>query len=286
MPRHGTIDEGTDLAQDFSLKLWGARGSTPTPGADTLRYGGETTCLELRVGDSLVLVDCGSGARNLGLQLSAMPPRRFDLLFTHTHLDHICGLPFFTPAYDERFEITAWAGHFAEKSGLVDIICRVMSPPIFPVAANTLRAVSFRNFQPGDVLPREDGLVIRTVGLCHPGGACGYRMEYGGKAICIITDHEHGDPDIDRAVRAFVQDADVMIYDAMFTDEEYPKYRGWGHSTWQKGVELALDANVKTPVLFHHDPRRSDDALDEIGLAARERHPGMLVAAEGMVLVP
>lgn len=270
----------------FSLKLWGVRGSTPTPGADTLRYGGETTCFELRAGNEITLIDCGSGARNLGTALHAGSRRTFDLFFTHTHLDHICGLPFFTPAYDDRFEITAWAGHFADRSGLMDIICRIMSPPIFPVAANKLRAVIFRNFRAGETLERPGGLTVRTVALNHPGGATGYRMEYQGRSICIITDHEHGNPEIDRAVRDFVEGADVMIYDAMFTDEEYPRFVGWGHSTWQKGVELALAANVRTPVLFHHDPRRNDDALDRIGEAARARHPGVLVGTEGMVLTP
>lgn len=127
------------MAEDFWLRCWGVRGSTPTPGAGTLKYGGETTCFELRAGDALVLVDCGSGARKLGADLCAQGSRSFDLLFTHTHLDHICGLPFFKPAYDPSFTINAWAGHFQDDTDLTDIICRIMSPPIFPVAANTDR---------------------------------------------------------------------------------------------------------------------------------------------------
>jgi phosphoribosyl 1,2-cyclic phosphodiesterase len=233
-----------------------------------------------------VLVDCGSGARNLGVEICSCKTRTFDLLFTHTHLDHICGLPFFKPAYDPSFNVTAWAGHFQDGTSLVDIVSRIMSPPIFPVAAKTLKAVEFKSFTAGDEIPRTDGLVIRTTRLNHPGGACGYRFEFQGKSICIITDHEHGDPDIDAALPDFVRNADVMIYDAMFTDEEYCTYKGWGHSTWQKAVELAKAGNVKTPVLFHHDPRRSDDELDEIGLAAQNAYPGMLVASEGMVLEP
>jgi phosphoribosyl 1,2-cyclic phosphodiesterase len=274
------------VSQSLSLKLWGVRGSTPTPGAGTLRYGGETTCFEIRAGEDAILIDCGSGARNLGVELHAAPPRAFDLFFTHTHLDHICGLPFFTPAYDDRFSITAWAGHFADRSGLMDIICRIMSPPIFPVAANKLRAVSFRNFRSGETVERGDGIALRTVGLNHPGGATGYRLDHGGKSICIITDHEHGNAEIDQAVRRFVEGADVMIYDAMYTDDEYDRFVGWGHSTWQKGIELALDAGVARPVLFHHDPRRTDDQLDAIGEAAAKRHPGALVGREGMVLTP
>lgn len=251
-----------------------------------MRYGGETTCFEIRAGSALILVDCGSGARNFGMDLCKAGPVSFDLLFTHTHLDHICGLPFFKPAFDPRFEVNAWAGHFQDGTSLVDIVSRIMSPPIFPVAANTLKAVTFKTFQAGSNLPRDDELVIRTVKLNHPGGACGYRFELGGKSICIITDHEHGDAEIDANVRQFVEGADIMIYDAMFTDEEYETYRGWGHSTWQKAVALARDAGVATPVLFHHDPRRSDDELDEIGLAAKAAYSGTLVASEGMLLRP
>lgn len=274
------------MADDFSLRCWGVRGSTPTPGSSTLRYGGETACFEIRAGDALVLVDCGSGARNLGMELCQAGARSFDLFFTHTHLDHICGLPFFKPAYDPNFAVTAWAGHFQGETDLVEIVGRIMSPPIFPVAAKTLKAVEFKSFTAGDQIPRSDDLEIRTIRLNHPGGACGYRFDYHGKSICIITDHEHGDPDVDAALPGFVEGADVMIYDAMFTDEEYDTFKGWGHSTWQKAVELAKTAKVKTPVLFHHDPRRSDEELDEIGMAAQSAYPGMLVASEGMILKP
>ncbi|WP_305986442.1 MBL fold metallo-hydrolase [Roseibium sp. MMSF_3544] len=274
------------MADEFLLRCWGVRGSTPTPGSSTLRYGGETSCFEIRAGDALVLVDCGSGARNFGMELCRGKTRKFDLMFTHTHLDHICGLPFFKPAYDPNFVVAAWAGHFQDDTKLVDIVSRIMSPPIFPVAAKTLKAVEFNSFTAGETIPRTDDLKVSTIKLNHPGGACGYRFDYNGKSICIITDHEHGDPDVDARLPDFVRGADVMIYDAMFTDEEYPSFKGWGHSTWQKAVELAKDANVKTPVLFHHDPRRSDDELDEIGLAAQDAYPGTLVASEGMVLKP
>ncbi|MBO6757652.1 MAG: MBL fold metallo-hydrolase [Roseibium sp.] len=276
------------MSDEFWLRCWGARGSTPTPGAGTLRYGGETTCFELCAGGALVLIDCGSGARNLGMDLyNREGPREVDLLFTHTHLDHICGLPFFKPAFDPNFTVRAWAGHFQDDSTcLSDIVSRIMSPPIFPLAAKSLKALSFLTFEAGKALPRPDDLSVKTIRLNHPGGACGYRFDYHGKSISIITDHEHGNPDVDDRLPGFVDGSDVMIYDAMFTDEEYDTYKGWGHSTWQKAVALARQGNVKTPVLFHHDPRRTDDELDEIGMAAQEAFPGTLVASEGMVLKP
>ena len=186
-----------------------------------MRYGGETTSLEIRAGDRLFLVDCGSGARKLGRDLIERDQREIDLLFTHTHLDHICGLPFFQPAYDARFKVRCWAGHFADRCCLLDVICRIMSPPIFPVAAETLKAVTFETYDAGDEWSVGD-VQIATTRLNHPGGACGYRLTFEGRSIAIITDHEHGNPEIDRAVEVFVRDADVMVYDGMYSDDELP----------------------------------------------------------------
>ncbi len=274
------------MSDEFSLRFWGVRGSTPTPGPDTLRYGGETTCFEIRAGDALIQVDCGSGAIKLGTELHKQDPRVIDLFFTHTHLDHVCGLPFFKPAYDPRYTVNAWSGHFEDDLDLKEVLGRVMSPPVFPVTVDVLKALKFKPFSAGDDIPRNDGLKVKTIRLNHPGGACGYRFEFAGKVICIITDHEHGNPEIDAKLPDFVRNADIMVYDAMFSDDAYQKCRGWGHSTWPEAVALAKTANVKVPVLFHHDPRCTDDELDAIGAAAGTAYPGTLVAAEGMVLRP
>ncbi|MDJ0931321.1 MBL fold metallo-hydrolase [Breoghania sp.] len=267
--------------REFSLRFWGVRGSTPTPGQETLRYGGETTSLEIRAGDKLILIDCGSGARRLGRDLIERGERDIDLFFTHTHLDHICGLPFFQPAYDADFAVRCWAGHFAESHCLMDVVRRIMSPPIFPVAADTLKGVTFETYAAGTRWALGD-VEIETTRLNHPGGACGYRFTFEGRSIAVITDHEHGNPQLDTAVEAFVKGVDVMVYDAMYSDEEYPKYVGWGHSTWQEALRLAQRAYVLMPVLFHHDPGRSDDALDEIGELIAKKHAGACVAVQGM----
>lgn len=273
-----------DPADRLTIRFWGVRGSLPAPGPTTVRYGGETTCLEVMVGPERVIVDCGSGARWLGLELMREGATGADLLFTHSHMDHICGLPFFVPAYDPNYDIRLWAGHVASAGAHQDILERLMSPPIFPVPTAALKACRFRSFHAGQSIELPSGVRVDTVRLNHPGGSTGYRFDKGGRRLCIITDHEHGDPDIDAAVAAFVEGADVMVYDAMYTESEYPKRVGWGHSTWQEALALAARANVRRTVIFHHDPIRSDDDLDRLDAEVRDRDPGAMVAREGLLL--
>ena len=162
-----------------------------------------------------------------------------------------------------------------------------MCPPLFPVPVEIFRArVDFNEFQCGDTFHPHPGVIIRTAPLDHPDGATGYRVEYGGKSICYVTDTNHvpGQPNED--ILGLIQGADIVIYDAMFTEEEFARCATWGHSTWQEGARLCAAAGAKTLVIFHHDPCRTDDALDAIGVAANTARPGTVVAREGMVLTP
>jgi phosphoribosyl 1,2-cyclic phosphodiesterase len=265
----------------LSVRFWGVRGSLPAPGAHTIRYGGETTCFEVMVGTRRIVVDCGSGGRPLGKLLAREGPRTTDVLFTHSHMDHICGLPFFAPAYDPAFDIRLWAGHVPSAEAHREVIERLMSPPIFPVPTTALCACAFRAFSAGESIEPQPGLVVDTCRLHHPGGATGYRFRHAGRTLCIITDHEHGHPDIDPEVERFVTGADVMVYDAMYTDAEYPQRIGWGHSTWQQALALSERASVRMPVIMHHEPSRTDDMLDDIQAAMEARFPGSRVAREG-----
>jgi len=268
----------------LSVRFWGVRGSLPAPGPLTVRYGGETTCLEVRVGEARVIVDSGSGARWLGVELTREGAQGADLMFTHSHMDHICGLPFFMPAYDATCDIRLWAGHVASAGAHKEILERLMSPPIFPVPTAALKACRFRSFHAGESLDLPSGVRVDTVRLNHPGGATGYRFDHAGRRLCIITDHEHGDPDIDAAVADFVEGADVMVYDAMYSDAEYPKRVGWGHSTWQEGLALARRAHVRRTVIFHHDPSRTDEDLDRLADEIRAVDEAAVVAHEGLVI--
>lgn len=270
-----------------TVTFWGVRGSIAVPGPDTLRYGGNTSCCEVRCGEHVLVFDAGTGIRPLGQKLIADGTRSVDLFFTHTHLDHICGLPFFVFAFDERNSGRVWAGHLTDDYGIRDALGRMMSPPLFPVPLDIFKAsVTFVDFTAGETLNPFDDVVIRTAPLNHPDNATGYRVEHAGKSVCYITDTCHVPGAPNREILRLIDRADIVVYDATFTDDEFPRFAEWGHSTWQEAVRLCKSARVRTLALFHHAPERTDDELDEIGRAAKAEFPGALVAREGMTLTP
>lgn len=273
---------------EFLVRFWGVRGSIACPGPDYVRYGGNTSCVEVMCGDRRLIFDAGTGIRPLGTTLACRRPNDLDIFFTHTHFDHICGLTFFSTLFCTDSRVRLWAGHLNGGQTLKSVLKDLMMAPLYPVSPDVFQArVSFNDFNAGDTLTPHPGVTLRTCPLNHPNGGTGYRIDYGGRSICYITDTEHFPDRIDDNIRELVRDADLMIYDASYTDAEYPTYKGWGHSTWQAGMRLADSANVKTYVLFHHDPSHSDAKMDEITREAEAARPGrVVVAREGMVLRP
>jgi phosphoribosyl 1,2-cyclic phosphodiesterase len=271
----------------LSVRFWGVRGSIACPGPETVRYGGNTSCVEIRCGDHLLIMDGGTGLRELGSALLKNGPITADLFYTHTHFDHICGLPFFGPAYVRGNKIRLWAGHLLPDHCLEDVLCGMMMAPLFPVPMSLLASqVSFKDFRRGETLHPRAGITLRTGALNHPNGATGYRIEYGGKSVAYITDTEHRKGGLDPNVLALIDGADIFIYDSTYTEAEYPSHLDWGHSTWQEGNRLADAAKVKTFVIFHHDPSHDDAFMDGVGDAAKRLRPSTIVAREGMVLIP
>lgn len=272
---------------DYSVRFWGVRGSIACPGPDTVRYGGNTSCVEIRCGERLMLFDGGTGLRVAGNELMrAAAPVELDLFFSHTHFDHVCGLPFFAPCYDSRSQIRIWAGHL-NGVRIEAVLKKTMIAPLFPVPMGIFAAkIRFVDFAAGAALTPHPGIRIATAALNHPNGATGYRIEFAGKTVTYITDTEQRPGGLDRNVLGLADHADVMIYDATYTDAEYPSHKDWGHSTWEEGVRLADAAKVGTLVIFHHDPGHDDAFMDRIAAAAAAARPGTIVAQEGLVLRP
>jgi phosphoribosyl 1,2-cyclic phosphodiesterase len=275
--------------RELTLRFWGVRGSLPVPGPETVRHGGNTACVEVRCGGRLLILDAGSGLRALGDALMRERTEgqsiEADLLCSHTHLDHVCGLPFFAPLYDTGTRLRLWFGHRSRPNALKTTLSRILSNPLGPNLLPHVRAkIRYARFRPGDVLSPSAGLEIVTAALRHPGGSVGFRLEWAGKVVAYITDTEHDPEAPDSAVLRLAQGADILIYDATYTDEELAGHVGWGHSTWQEGVRLANAAAVKRLVLFHHAPSRTDGDLDQITADAKVRRPETIAAREGMEL--
>jgi phosphoribosyl 1,2-cyclic phosphodiesterase len=274
-------------AGDFLVRFWGVRGSIAVPGPATVRYGGNTSCLEVRCGGHLLIFDAGTGLRPLGLALMAEGALDADLFLTHTHFDHVNGLPFFVPAFVKGNTLRLWAGHLIPQYTLKYVLSEMMMAPLFPAPVEVFQAkLTYHDFRAGQTLTPRPGVTLRTAPLNHPNNATGYRIEYAGKAVCYVTDTEHRDGAIDRTIVDLARGADIMIYDATYTDQEYPKFQGWGHSTWQEGARVADAAGVRTYVIFHHDPGHGDDFMDGVAAEAARARPGTLVAREGMTLRP
>jgi phosphoribosyl 1,2-cyclic phosphodiesterase len=180
-----------------------------------------------------------------------------------------------------------WAGHLAPERTLRDVICTMMAPPLFPVPIEIFTAeTSYQDFGAGDTLTPRPAVTVRTAPLNHPNRATGYRVEYADRSICYVTDTEHIPGRPDRNIIELIRNTDIFIYDCTYTDDEFPRFVTWGHSTWQEGVRLADAAGARTLVVFHHDPSHDDAVMDDIGAAAERRRPGTIVAREGMLLRP
>ncbi len=277
-----------ELTEQFLVRFWGVRGSIACPGSPTVRYGGNTSCLEMLVGGHRLIFDGGTGLRELGLSLLDKTPVEANLFFTHSHWDHIQGFPFFVPAFVRGNRFNIYGAIAPNGSTIEQRLNDQMLHPNFPVPLQVMGAdLKFCDIEVGETLHIGD-ITVENALLNHPGESVGYRVTWQNHVAAYITDTEHYSDHLDDNVLWLARNADVMIYDSTYTDAEYhdPKSSkvSWGHSTWQEAVKVAKAAGVKTLVIFHHDPAHDDDFMDQVSADTTALFPGAVVAKEGMVI--
>ncbi|MFC2029392.1 MBL fold metallo-hydrolase [Chloroflexota bacterium] len=267
------------------VRFWGVRGTIPVPGPSTVRTGGNTSCVEIETPDQdVIILDAGTGIRLLGLDLVQRCGNQLNatLLFSHTHWDHIQGLPFFAPTRlrDNRLLIL---GHHRVDRQLKQVLASQMSDAYLPFSLEDLDAeFLFEEIQDGERVVIGTQTTVVPWRLSHPGGVCGYRVACQGKVIVYATDVSHPVDGLDPRVVELARDADLLIHDAQFTPQEKEERPHWGHSSWTEAIHVAQEANVRQLALFHHDPMRTDDELGEIEREAQAVFPGSFVAREGI----
>jgi len=291
----------------LSVRFWGVRGSIPTPGPGTVKYGGNTSCLEIRADERLIIIDLGSGVRPLGEWLLANDYKKnkkieADILLTHTHWDHIMGFPMFSLVYTPNIKLRIYGPVSMDNISLKSIVENQLSHQYWPVKASEL-AAKIEYFEINETtIDLGDGINVTSKFLNHPIFCLGYRVNFRGKSIATVYDHEffsnlfQGDKTAEiegeaaaaeenEKIRQFVKGADILIHDAQFSMEGYTSHKGWGHCAFEHAVQSAADNDVKTLVLFHHEPDHTDDQLEEIEKNyADKSNPRIIIAKEGLFL--
>jgi len=275
----------------LTVRFWGVRGSIPVPGPNTVIYGGNTSCIEIRADERLVIVDLGTGVHALGIwlienELKSKGKLKADILLSHTHWDHVMGFPMFSPIYFNGTELNIIGPATLESIDLKSAIENQLSSQYWPVQPDRLSAkIKYQQIKE-TTIDLGEGLTVSSKFLNHSLPCFGYRITYKGKSVATIFDHEMfltGEEN--EKVKKFISGVDILIHDAQYKQEEYESHKGWGHCTYEQVMDFTAGIGVKTLVFFHHEPSRKDGELEQIEKKyANNTSPKIVVAKEGLVL--
>ncbi len=273
-----------DRGSDIDVCFWGTRGTIPAPGPQFAKAGGNTNCTALTCGEHTIIFDAGTGIRELGSMLaSENVTRNIHLLLTHAHYDHVEGIPFFAPFSNPEAEVNVYCGALDNTSGVEETICGLMRRPYFPVGPEVLTAkINHFDLGTNEGFMIGNQIKISTCPLNHPGGATGYRVDYHGSSFACITDTEHFEDRDDENILRLIDGVDAFMYDCSLTDEEYPQFVSFGHSTFEVGLRLQKLSKAKQFLAFHHMPFRGDVELDKLEKMIRRENSLNAVAREGV----
>lgn len=267
------------MKNKFTVTIHGARGTIAASSTRKLRYGSNTSCLEINVDNRIIIIDMGTGCYELGKNMITRPERHATILISHFHYDHVQGIPTFAPFFNPSFKFDVYS-ETRRSLGVKAQLESYMSSPYYPITPSAFTAdIKYHDFSAPSCLLINDDIKISTMRSNHPDISTAFKISWNGKSLVYLIDYEHPQ----KGVEDFVFGADLLFYDAQYTPSEYPNYVGFGHSTWEAGVQLAKQCCVKSIVLFHHDPSRSDEKLDIIGQIAKSHFTNCEVAQEGRV---
>ncbi len=272
--------------ETHKIKFWGVRGSNPTTNSDKLGVGGETSCVEIRTpANELIIMDMGTGIRNLGKQLleEDNPPENINIFISHYHWDHILGFLSFAPLYSDKFSFTIY-GKSNSKGNVEDTFNDVLDYRFWPVSRDMFSAnLNFKEISPGRI-QLNDSISVEINLHPHPDGAYGFRVELGNKVVTYVTDIEHPPGEPIQNVCELARNSDVLVHESHFTPEDLPAHKGWGHSSWEEAVGVAQGANAKQLILYHHSPTYDDQKIDQIEIESKQSFPSTIAAREGLTI--
>lgn len=269
----------------LNISFWGTRGSYPSIGKDFLQYGGHTSCISCEIDNQLIIFDAGSGMVSLSKDLANKSYKVIHLFLTHFHLDHLIGFPFFSQNRDSNFTINIYCGNLQHFGGIEYNLKSFIQPPLFPFTLADFKAnLKFNDIDPGFSTNITQNLKIQTIKLNHPNGSIGYKLSFQDKSFCYITDTEYQSETIDQEFLDFINNTKLVIFDTSYTDEEYPKFAGWGHSTWQEAIRICQRVNVESLAFYHHSPNHTDEKLNQINQLALKQWDQIITAYDGLKL--